>query len=72
MQVYRPNEECPWSRCDIRLFAVGVHPLGNGGYVQAKVEEIDDYVQDLGNSPVVNMNYRKTGGKYLEQNAVSP
>jgi len=46
----RPDEKCPWGRCDIRLFAVGVHALRDGGYVQAKVEEIDEYVQDLGNS----------------------
>lgn len=43
----RPDEKCPWGRCDIRLFAVGVHALRDGGYVQAKVEEIDEYVQDL-------------------------
>lgn len=72
MQLYRPNEECPWGRCDIRLFAVGVHPLRNGGYVQTKVEEINDYVQDLGNSLVVSTNYRKRGGNDLEQDAVSP
>jgi hypothetical protein len=53
MQVYRPNEKCPWGRGDVSLFALGVNAIGDGGYVQAKEEDIEDHVQNLGKSVIV-------------------
>lgn len=50
MLKYRPDEKCPWGRRDVSLFALGVNAIGDRGYVQAKEEDIDDYVQDLGKS----------------------
>lgn len=62
MRVCRPNEKCPWGRRDICLFALCVNTFGDGGYVQAKKEDVGEYVQDLGNSLIVSRNYRKKGG----------
>jgi hypothetical protein len=33
MQMYRPDEKCPWGRRDIGLFALGVNTIGYRGYV---------------------------------------
>lgn len=62
MKVCRPNEKCPWGRRDICLFAVCVNAFGDGGYVQAKKEDVGEYVQDLDNSLIVSGNYRKKAG----------
>jgi hypothetical protein len=66
MHMYRPDEKCPWGRRDVGLFALGVNTIGDRGYVQAKEEDIDDYVQDLGKSMIARRNYRNMGNNNLE------
>jgi hypothetical protein len=70
--VYRPDEKRPWGRRDIRRFALGVSAFGNGRYIKAKKEDIDEYVQDLGNSDCEQDYREKNRGDNLESNVVSP